>query len=54
MGALGGDLNLGAAGDVAGLDGGTADLLPPADVRAAEGVRPKTFGVEAHRSGSGV
>jgi len=36
------------------LDGGTANVLPPGDVRAAEGVRPKTFRIEAHRSGSGV
>jgi len=42
------------AGDLAGLDGGAANLLPPGDVRAPEGVRPKTFRIEAHRSGSGV
>jgi hypothetical protein len=36
------------------LDGGTANLLPPGDVRAAEGVRTKTFRIEAHRSASGM
>ena len=42
-----GDLRVGVAGDLAGLDAAAADFLLPGDIGAAEGVRPKAGEVAA-------